>query len=318
MRIASVGQGKESRCCHSALPARSRWEERPRVSRVRAPGGERRHRDGSRCVRSGRRGARGGGRAVARADTGVAALPQAAGTPGAAGIGDPYFPLLGNGGFDVRNYDASLAYDPATDRLDAHDGDQGARRCRRSRSFDLDLQQLDVGAVRVDNKRATFTRDGQELQITPRKRIREHSTFRVTVDYGGRAPDDRRLADRVRLAVRVPAHRGRRVRGDGAQRPVDVAAGVRPSERQGDVDVPRDACRRARPWSPTAGWCRRRPGAARRRSCGTSRCRWPRTSPPSTSATGRSRPASRPAACRRPWPSIRCCCRPAERRRLLL
>jgi hypothetical protein len=39
--------------------------------------------------------------------------------PGAAGIGDPYFPLEGNGGYDVRHYDLSFSYDPATDRLDA-------------------------------------------------------------------------------------------------------------------------------------------------------------------------------------------------------
>jgi hypothetical protein len=32
--------------------------------------------------------------------------------------------------------------------------------------FDLDLQQLEVTAVTVNDKPATFTRDGQELQIT--------------------------------------------------------------------------------------------------------------------------------------------------------
>jgi len=42
-----------------------------------------------------------------------------------------------------------------------------------------------VSAVQVDNHRAEFTRDGQELQITPRKRLHEHSRFTVTVDYGG-------------------------------------------------------------------------------------------------------------------------------------
>jgi hypothetical protein len=36
--------------------------------------------------------------------------------PGAAGIGDPYFPLEGNGGYDVRHYDLTFSYDPATDR----------------------------------------------------------------------------------------------------------------------------------------------------------------------------------------------------------
>ena len=34
------------------------------------------------------------------------------GTPGAPGIGDPYFPLDGNGGYDVRHYDLDVTYDP--------------------------------------------------------------------------------------------------------------------------------------------------------------------------------------------------------------
>ena len=37
--------------------------------------------------------------------------------PGAPGIGDPYFPLDGNGGYDVRHYDLDLTYDPDTDLL---------------------------------------------------------------------------------------------------------------------------------------------------------------------------------------------------------
>jgi hypothetical protein len=51
--------------------------------------------------------------AVAAAD--AAQPPGQQGTAGAAGIGDPYFPLLGNGGYDVRHYDASISYDPASD-----------------------------------------------------------------------------------------------------------------------------------------------------------------------------------------------------------
>ena len=38
-------------------------------------------------------------------------------SPGAPGIGDPYFPLDGNGGYDVAHYDLDFEYDPATDVL---------------------------------------------------------------------------------------------------------------------------------------------------------------------------------------------------------
>ena len=47
--------------------------------------------------------------------------------PGAAGVGDPYFPNEGNGGYDVRTYDLTLGYDPATDHLDGLAQDHGAR-----------------------------------------------------------------------------------------------------------------------------------------------------------------------------------------------
>ena len=103
---------------------------------------------------------------------------------GAPGIGDPYFPLEGNGGYDVRHYDLSFSYDPATDRLDALNRITAKATQNLSR-FDLDLQQLTVKGVEVNGHRATFRRDGQELKITPSKGIRDGSKFTVSVRYGG-------------------------------------------------------------------------------------------------------------------------------------
>ena len=36
---------------------------------------------------------------------------------GAPGLGDDYYPLYGNGGYDVAHYLLKVSYDPATDRL---------------------------------------------------------------------------------------------------------------------------------------------------------------------------------------------------------
>ena len=33
-------------------------------------------------------------------------------TPGSAGAGDPYFPLDGNGGYDVKHYDVDVTLQP--------------------------------------------------------------------------------------------------------------------------------------------------------------------------------------------------------------
>jgi aminopeptidase N len=113
-----------------------------------------------------------------------AAHAAPAGEPGAAGVGDPYFPLEGNGGYDVRHYDLSFSYDPATDRLDGTMVVR-ARATQDLSRLDLDLQQLEVSAVRVNDNPAAFNRDGQELQVTPLNRLRQGSTFNVAVDYGG-------------------------------------------------------------------------------------------------------------------------------------
>src|SRR3954464_12486809 len=87
--------------------------------------------------------------------------------PGAPGIGDPYFPLEGNGGYDTQHYDLTFSYDPATDRLEGL-AIITAKATQDLSRFDLDLQQLDVSSVTVDAKTASFNRDGQELQITPK------------------------------------------------------------------------------------------------------------------------------------------------------
>jgi aminopeptidase N len=105
-------------------------------------------------------------------------------TPGANGIGDPYFPLEGNGGYDVQHYDLRFSYDPATDRLEALNKITATATQDLSR-FDLDFQQLTVKGVDINDHTATFTRDGQELVVTPAQGITDGSTFTVNVRYGG-------------------------------------------------------------------------------------------------------------------------------------
>ncbi|MFD5717722.1 M1 family metallopeptidase [Streptomyces sp. NPDC127036] len=105
-------------------------------------------------------------------------------TPGADGIGDTYFPQLGNGGFDARHYALDVAYDPATDRLDGRTT-LTARATQNLSSFELDLQKLDVTKVEVNGRRAHFTRSGDEIRVTPRGPLAKGRTFTVTVTYGG-------------------------------------------------------------------------------------------------------------------------------------
>ncbi|MEU8590014.1 M1 family metallopeptidase [Streptomyces sp. NPDC048664] len=104
--------------------------------------------------------------------------------PGAPGIGDSYFPQLGNGGFDARHYDLDVAYNPDTARLDGRTT-LTARATQNLSAFDLDLQKLEVTRVEVNGRRAGFSRTGDEIRVTPKGVLAKGRDFRVTVTYGG-------------------------------------------------------------------------------------------------------------------------------------
>ncbi|MDQ4020633.1 MAG: M1 family peptidase, partial [Actinomycetota bacterium] len=102
---------------------------------------------------------------------------------GAAGIGDPYFPGAGNGGYDVTGYDIQIRYDPPTDRLEGHTTIT-ARATQDLSQFNLDLR-LPATAVAVDGRPAGIRQDGGELQVTPTAPVRAGQPMTVLVDYVG-------------------------------------------------------------------------------------------------------------------------------------
>ncbi|MEU0674975.1 M1 family metallopeptidase [Streptomyces sp. NPDC006172] len=104
---------------------------------------------------------------------------------GSSGVGDPYFPKSGNGGYDVTHYALDLAYDPATRRL-AGTARITARATQRLDGFHLDLKGLEVEKVTVAGKDASFEHEGQELSVRPSGPLAEGATFETTVRYGGR------------------------------------------------------------------------------------------------------------------------------------
>lgn len=104
--------------------------------------------------------------------------------PGAPGIGDPYFPDDGNGGYDVEHYDLRVRYDPDTDVLRGR-ATIRAEATEDLESFNLDLQGLEVGSVVVNGRRAGWEREGSELTVHPRRWLREDRSFTVVIRYGG-------------------------------------------------------------------------------------------------------------------------------------
>jgi len=104
--------------------------------------------------------------------------------PGDPGAGDPYYPLDGNGGYDVDHYQLEVRYEPSSARLTGHASISAHAQQDLSR-FNLDLDGLDVLWVEVDGQVASWERDGNELIITPSHGLAATAAFNVSIDYAG-------------------------------------------------------------------------------------------------------------------------------------
>lgn len=117
-------------------------------------------------------------------EPGAAASPAPTFTPGSEGIGDPYFPTYGNGGYDVAGYDLKLRYDPKTGVLGGS-ATITATATQDLSAFNLDLAHLAARKVTVDGRGARSTAKGDELVVTPAAGIVNGRPFTVVVDYSG-------------------------------------------------------------------------------------------------------------------------------------
>ncbi|MFF1688973.1 MULTISPECIES: M1 family metallopeptidase [unclassified Streptomyces] len=108
--------------------------------------------------------------------------------PGADGVGDPLFPTLGNGGYDVRHYDLSFDFTPVTYDFTGT-MKISAKATQDLSSFNLDIDSLAIDAVKVDGKEAAFAvslgKSGQELTVTPAGGLHDNRPFEVAVTYHG-------------------------------------------------------------------------------------------------------------------------------------
>ena len=105
-------------------------------------------------------------------------------SPGADGVGDPYFPNYGNGGYDVQHYDLAIRYEPKTDHLWGVATIE-ARATQGLSSFNLDLVGLTVRSVTVNGAGAPWSRTEHELTVVPSRPIDDRSRFTTRVSYDG-------------------------------------------------------------------------------------------------------------------------------------
>jgi aminopeptidase N len=130
----------------------------------------------------------------------LASLPAdavvASAVAGAPGIGDPYYPKDGNGGYDVKKYVVDVSYSVDSGELtgttEVH---ARAKQNLDSLNLDLVLGVTDVtvavgaghpGALTRGTARNTWHQDGaHELVVKPPSAIPAGTPFKVTVTYGG-------------------------------------------------------------------------------------------------------------------------------------
>jgi aminopeptidase N len=103
---------------------------------------------------------------------------------GTAGIGDSYFPLDGNGGYNVLSYTIRNRYRFKTKHLSGRTT-LTVRAKQDLASFSLDFL-LPVERVRIDGRTASHSRPRlHEVRVTPRATIPAGEEFRVRVEYAG-------------------------------------------------------------------------------------------------------------------------------------
>ena len=113
------------------------------------------------------------------------AIANSTPTPGASGIGDSLYPNLGNGGYDVQKYDISLDISDVLESALVGVTTIKAAATQTLSSFNLDFIGFEIDSITVNGEPAAFSRDGQELTITPPMPLGEGEIFTTAVTYRG-------------------------------------------------------------------------------------------------------------------------------------
>jgi aminopeptidase N len=104
---------------------------------------------------------------------------------GSTGMGDTLYPGFGNGGYDSKTYTLDITVNNvATSDLTAVTTIEAIATQDLSR-FNLDFAGFEITSLTVNDEAAEFTRQGQELTITPAQVITKDKVFTIVVAYQG-------------------------------------------------------------------------------------------------------------------------------------
>lgn len=101
-----------------------------------------------------------------------------------AGLGDSYYPELGNPGYSTDHYTLDLAIDPVQGSLSGT-ATIAAHATAELDRLSFDLVGLDVQGVAVDGRAANSSRAGSKLVVVPATKLPTGTRFSVSVTYRG-------------------------------------------------------------------------------------------------------------------------------------
>lgn len=105
---------------------------------------------------------------------------------GSNGLGDPFYPLLGNGGYDVSHYTLDLTWEPDDNTL-AGTVTIEATALEPLSAFNLDFGGFSIDSVTLDEYPVAYRRSSlsRELQIAPETPLEIGQVFRLEITYAG-------------------------------------------------------------------------------------------------------------------------------------
>jgi aminopeptidase N len=119
---------------------------------------------------------------------------------GSPGLGDSLYPDFGNGGYDVQSYLLDITVNNVkTSDLSAVTTIE-AKATQDLVSFNLDFIGFEITKLTVNNSESEFSRDGQELTVTPTTPLAKDEAFTVAVEYKG-------IPDRLH-SIAIPVQTG--------------------------------------------------------------------------------------------------------------
>lgn len=114
----------------------------------------------------------------------VTGAPSSEPQPGADGLGDPLYPLLGNGGYDAQHCTINLSVDMDKNFISGS-MTMDAQATQDLSALNLDFVGHKISEVVVDDVSADFSRNEGELTIVLPEPLGEGDTFTVMVTYRG-------------------------------------------------------------------------------------------------------------------------------------